>query len=94
MNMTESFETKLDYLIELLESQKSGTRRFLTRDEAAEYLGMSGYTLDEYQRQGKLKIPSVKIGRLVRYDLKDIEKVGDELPRREQINYKGGRTNA
>lgn len=77
-------ETKLDYLIELLETQRSGLRRFLTKEEAAEYMGMSAYTLDEYQRKGKLKIPSVKIGKLVRYDLKDIERYGDSLPRREQ----------
>lgn len=92
--MTESVETKLDYLIELLESEKLGLKRFLTKFEAAEYLGMSEYTLDEYQRMGKLKVPSLKIGRLVRYDLKDLEKYCDSLPRREQINYKGGKTNA
>ncbi|MCC8184979.1 helix-turn-helix domain-containing protein [Cloacibacillus porcorum] len=80
----EALETKLEYLIELLEKERSGTRRFLTKEEAAEYMGMSSYTLDEYQRLGKLKIPSVKIGKLVRYDLKDIERYGDELPRRER----------
>ena len=80
----ETLETKLEYLIELLEKERSGTRRFLTKEEAAEYMGMSSYTLDEYQRLGKLKIPSVKIGKLVRYDLKDIERYGDELPRRER----------
>ena len=79
----EELAVKLDYLIELLESQRSGLKRFLTRDEAAEYLGMSGYTLDVYQREGKLKIPSVKIGKLVRYDLKDVDKYMDSLPRRE-----------
>lgn len=81
--MAEALETKLEYLIELLEKERSGTRRFLTKEEAAEYMGMSSYTLDEYQRLGKLKIPSVKIGNMVRYDLKDIERYGDELPRRK-----------
>lgn len=84
----EAFETKLDYLIELLEKERNGTRRFLTKEEAAEYMGMSPYTLDEYQRLGKLAIPSVKIGSMVRYDIKDIERYGDELPRREQREAK------
>ncbi|KEJ91111.1 helix-turn-helix transcriptional regulator [Synergistes jonesii] len=82
--MTE-IETKLDYLIELLEKEQRGLRRFLTRDEAAEYMGMSGYTLDEYQRKGTLQIPSVKIGKMVRYDLKDIDRYADGLPRRERV---------
>lgn len=33
-------------------------------------------------RKGKLKIPSVKIGKLVRYDLKDMDRYMGELPRR------------
>lgn len=90
----DTIEAKLDYIIERIESEKTGLKRFLTKFEAAEYLGMSEYTLDEYQRMGKLKVPSLKIGRLVRYDLKDLEKYCDSLPRREQINYKGGKTNA
>ncbi|MBR4401057.1 MAG: helix-turn-helix domain-containing protein [Synergistes sp.] len=89
-----NIETKLDYLIELLEVQRSGLKRFLTKEEAAEYLGMSAYTLDIYQREGKLQIPSIKIGKLVRYDLKDVDRYMDSMPRREQLNYKGGRANA
>lgn len=84
----EALETKLDYLIELLEKERNGTRRFLTKEEAAEYMGMSSYTLDEYQRLGKLAIPSVKIGSMVRYDIKDIERYGDALPRRGQKEAK------
>lgn len=80
----EALETKLEYLIELLEKERSGTRRFLTKEEAAEYMGMSSFTMDQYQRAGTLAIPSIKIGSMVRYDVKDIERYCDELPRREQ----------
>ena len=73
---------KLDYLIEMLEKERNGLRRFLTKEEAAEYMGMSAYTLDEYQRKGTLEIPSIKIGGMVRYDIRDMDNYCDSLPRR------------
>ncbi len=75
--------TRLEYLIELLEKSQRSNRRFLESDEAAEYLGMSAYTLDKYQREGILAVPSIKIGKFVKYDRKDLEKYCDSLPRRE-----------
>ena len=81
--MEASLETKLDYLIELLESVRSTNKRFLESEEAAEYLGMSKYTLDRYQREGILAVPSIKIGKLVKYDRKELDIYCDSLPRRE-----------
>lgn len=39
----------------------------LTRKEAAEYLGISEQTLAIWKSTGRYNLPSVKVGRLVRY---------------------------
>ena len=41
------------------------TDRLLTVEEAAEYLGVSAYTMREWARQGK--VPAVRLGRYWRF---------------------------
>ncbi len=47
-------------------------KRFLSIPEAAEYLGLTKGTL--YVWVCQKKIPYIKVGRLVKFDLKKIEK--------------------
>jgi len=47
-------------------------KRLLNISEAAEYLGVKKNTL--YSWVNQRKIPYVKIGRLVKFDLRDIDK--------------------
>jgi excisionase family DNA binding protein len=46
-------------------------RRFLTSREVAEYLGLSEPTIRAWVRMGK--IPCYRLGRAVRFDLRQIE---------------------
>ena len=46
-------------------------RRFIAKEEFAEYLGVSVETVRAWVWQRR--IPYVKVGRLVRFDLKEIE---------------------
>ncbi len=47
------------------------TRRLFTIREIAEYTGLSAYTL--YNMTSQRRIPFVKVGRLVKFDLKVID---------------------
>lgn len=47
--------------------------RLLTRVEAAKYLGISPITLANWVSTKRQVVPCVKIGRLVRYRLSDLE---------------------
>ena len=52
-------------------------RDLLTRKEAAKYLGVHESTLAHWMRDQTKKLPIIKIGRLVRYRMRDIEKFLD-----------------
>ncbi len=45
----------------------------MTRREAATYLGVSEHTLAIWKTTGRYHLPSVKIGRLVKYRLFDLD---------------------
>ena len=45
----------------------------LTRAQAAEYLGVKEQTLAVWSTTGRYNLPVVKVGRLVRYRLRDLE---------------------
>jgi excisionase family DNA binding protein len=45
----------------------------LTRREAAEYLGVAAQTLAIWQTTGRYRLPVVKVGKLVRYRLADLD---------------------
>lgn len=47
-------------------------KRFLNKKELAGYLGISVYTIDSWVSQ-RQKVPFVRMGRRVMFDLKDIE---------------------
>jgi len=47
--------------------------QLLTREEAAEYLGVRPNTLAIWMHAGRYDLPVVKIGRAVRYRLEDLE---------------------
>ena len=47
--------------------------RLLTREEAAEYLGIKPGTLSVWACTGRYPIPVIKVGRAVRYDRKALD---------------------
>ena len=47
-------------------------KRFLNSEELAVYLGLSIHTIRQWTREGKL--PFVKLGSAVRFDMQKIEK--------------------
>ncbi len=49
------------------------TANLLTREQAAEYLGLSAQTLAVWTATGRYDLPVVKVGRLVRYRLSDLD---------------------
>ncbi len=49
------------------------TRKLLTRTEAAEYLGVKPQTLSAWQSRGRYGLRMVKVGRIVRYRLTDLD---------------------
>ena len=51
----------------------TGTK-LLTRNEAAEFLGVKPQTLATWHITGKYGLPVVKVGRSVRYRLADLER--------------------
>lgn len=46
----------------------------LSRKEAAEFLGLKEQTLASWITTGRYRLPCVKIGRLAKYRLSDLEK--------------------
>jgi excisionase family DNA binding protein len=46
----------------------------LSTQEVAKYLNLSPNTLAEWRSTGKVKIPYLKIGKIVRYSLTDVNK--------------------
>jgi predicted site-specific integrase-resolvase len=46
---------------------------YLTRNEAAAFLGVRSVTMKYWAWSGYYKLPYLKIGRFVRYKLKDLE---------------------
>jgi excisionase family DNA binding protein len=48
-------------------------KRFLTKKELAQYLGISIYTIDQWVSQRR-EIPFNKAGRRVLFDMKEVEK--------------------
>jgi len=63
---------------------KTVERRLLTIKELSEYTGMSVHTLYEWVHLRK--VPFVKFGRSVRFDLKDIDRFIEKLKVDEQEN--------
>jgi excisionase family DNA binding protein len=63
------------------------TKRYLNIKEASEYTSIPVKTLYEWAGVGK--IPSIKIGRRVLFDLHDIDNAMDKLKR---ANYQYGKT--
>ena len=55
------------------------TRRFLSIPEVAEYFGLSQKTVQNQLSLGKFPIRFVKIGRLTKFDLVDVESYADSL---------------
>jgi excisionase family DNA binding protein len=49
-------------------------KKLLTREEAAQYLGVKPQTLAAWHVTGKYSLPLVKVGRSVRYRSVDLEK--------------------
>jgi excisionase family DNA binding protein len=54
-------------------SSATETDRLLTRQEAAEFLGLREQTLAAWYSTGRYGLPVVKVGRRVRYRLRDLE---------------------
>jgi excisionase family DNA binding protein len=48
--------------------------KLLSRQEAAEYLGIKAQTLATWTSAKRYRLPIVKVGRSVRYRLSDLEK--------------------
>lgn len=49
------------------------TNKLLTRKEAADYLGVTKGTLEVWASTGRYNLPFVKIGRLAKYRLGDLD---------------------
>jgi len=47
--------------------------KLLTREQAAEYLGLKPQTLSTWAVTGRYGLPYLKIGKLVRYRLADLD---------------------
>jgi len=60
--------------------------QLLTRDEAAELLGIAVQTLALWHSTGRYNLPCIKVGRLVRYRRADIE---EWLRERTGVKSKG-----
>lgn len=63
--------------MESVSTQKNTTKgitRLLSQSEAAEILGVKPDTLCYWRSTGRYRLPYVKVGRLVKYCPKDIEK--------------------
>lgn len=52
--------------------KEDNPNRLLTREEAAEYMGIKKSTLATWTCNKRYNLPIVKVGRLVRYRLSDI----------------------
>jgi predicted site-specific integrase-resolvase len=51
----------------------SNINQLLTRKQAAEFLGVREATLAHWKCTGRYNLPAVKIGRLVKYRVSDLE---------------------
>jgi len=51
----------------------SNTNQLLNRKQAAEFLGVREATLAHWKCTGRYNLPAVKIGRLVKYRVSDLE---------------------
>ncbi|MDX1945238.1 MAG: helix-turn-helix domain-containing protein [Pirellulaceae bacterium] len=49
-------------------------RSLLTREQAAEYLGIKPQTLSVWASTGRYSLPMVRVGRCVRYRVADLER--------------------
>lgn len=54
-------------------------KRLLNINETAEYLGMAPKTIKNQLSNGRFPIRYIKLGKLVRFDLKDVEEFIDNL---------------
>jgi excisionase family DNA binding protein len=66
--------------------QPKQSSELLTREEAAAYLGIASQTLAIWRSTGRYHLPSVKVGRLVRYRRSDLDtflasRTSDQSPR-------------
>lgn len=57
----------------ILASLKQQPASLLTRREAAAYLGVSEHTLAVWRSTGRYDLPVVKMGRLAKYRLSDLD---------------------
>jgi excisionase family DNA binding protein len=48
-------------------------KKLLTREQAAEYLGIKPQTLSVWHSTGRYQLPVVKVGRAVRYRMQDLQ---------------------
>ena len=55
-------------------------RRMLGVKELAEYLGLAPQTIRNKLANGTLPIPAKKIGKLLKFDKKDVDAYVDRLP--------------
>jgi excisionase family DNA binding protein len=55
-------------------------RKLLTTSETARFLGIGKSTLEQARLSGSLKLKFVRVGRLVRYRINDIEEYISTLP--------------
>jgi|JI8StandDraft_1071087.scaffolds.fasta_scaffold00432_39 excisionase family DNA binding protein len=60
--------------------------KFLTSNEAAEYLGLKPSTLHVWRCTKRFNLPYIKVGRLVKYKISDL----DDFISRRTITDKGG----
>ena len=51
----------------------TNTTKLLNRKQAADFLGVREATLAHWKSTGRYNLPSIKIGRLVKYRVSDLE---------------------
>ena len=56
-----------------MSTYKSTQPNLLTRKDAAEYLGITEHTLAVWKSTGRYNLPCIKIGRLAKYKLNDLD---------------------
>jgi len=59
-------------------------------DDAANYIGVAGPTLETWRCTGRVKIPFIRIGRLVKYRISDLDNFLSKQTTNEQVEKKEG----
>lgn len=61
----------------IMNQEKRQRRPLISREEAANYLGVKPHTLAVWKSEGRYNIPVVKVGRKCMYDVDELDRFRD-----------------